>query len=298
MKNPFWKILIPGFIVLGVYVYMTSVIRLGEGEFAVSRDAGTGEHIISHPGLNFLWQGAIPGRLTSIRYSRRAAQVLEIKIPIPALVELKNDLYSVAVPVSLVFDIDSRRLSIDPATLGADKNAPGTLLKKALEGYLAREMAVYLEPVYNRAGLLQAGEAIIEKAMDSLASQAGKLGIALVSFEIPGRITVPDDRTYYEGVLYLRDLRELERANKKDLVIFKHALEKERQARRDFLEKLGEVSKLVKGNPDLLKYIYIDRLAGNVKVIITPDKSGMPLGLEFNEKADAGPKKGEIDNLK
>jgi len=63
------------------------------------------------------------------------------------------------------------------------------------------------------------------------------------------------------------------------------------------------ISNLIKSNPDILKYIYIDRLAGNVKLILSSDKSGMPFGMSLNEDLDKTGKsknaaKEEINNLR
>ncbi len=298
MRKRAWQILGLAVIFIAGYLYITCVVRVGDGEFAVVNDRKTGEYFMLQKGTGFVWQGAFPARIVISRIKCRNSETSEVRVPIRALEDLKSEMYTVRVPVNLIYDIDPAKLAIDARTLGSDRNAPGAMLKKALEGYFQKEFSVFLYPFYNRAGLLQLQQVIVKRAMDGLTAYAARIGVRIVSFEVPGNITLPDERSYYEGVLFQRELQEIERNNKKGLIILKNNLEKEKYSHREYMDRLAEMARLIKSNPDILKYIYIDRLAGNVKVIISPDRSGMPFGLELGDKESANPKKGEIDNLR
>jgi len=57
----------------------------------------------------------------------------------------------------------------------------------------------------------------------------------------------------------------------------------------------SSIAKLIKSDPDLLKFIYIDKIAGNVKVVISSDKDLVP--DIFTGKTETVKSK-EIDNLR
>ena len=63
-------------------------------------------------------------------------------------------------------------------------------------------------------------------------------------------------------------------------------------------EKLLRISSILKNNPEILKFIYIDKMGDDIKVIISSDKTGLP--AMFNDSAE-GTKpaaKGDVDNLR
>jgi hypothetical protein len=274
------------------------VLRMGPEEFAVMEDRQTGEYSLLHSGWAFEWQGVYPGRIRVMRFQKRSAESTVIGLSIPAVEELKSERYVIKIPVSFTLHVDPRALSVAPEKLASQKNAIASFAGQALGGYLSKEASAYLEPVYNRNGLSQAQGDIVKKAGEKWIGFLGRAGIDVTSFEISGSVSLPDERLYYEGVAFLRELRELERSEKKELVALKGSLEREKLRRQEFMDKLTETSRLLKTNPDLLKYIYIDKLAGNVKVIIAPDKSGMPFGMNFAEPTGKPGQREEIDNLK
>jgi hypothetical protein len=57
------------------------------------------------------------------------------------------------------------------------------------------------------------------------------------------------------------------------------------------------MSGIIRQNPDILKYIYIDKLGGNVKVIISPDKTGITLDVD-KASAEKPVKESSVDYLK
>jgi hypothetical protein len=298
MKSFRWQVGIICFLAAAGYLFYACVLRMGPEEFAVKEDRQTGEYSLLHSGWAFEWHGIYPGRVRVMRFPKRSAESTVIGLPMPALEELKSDRYAIKIPVSFAFFVDSRALSMAPERLASQKNAIAAFAGQALGGYLAKEASAYLEPVYDRNGLSRAQNDIVKKAGEKWIAFLGRAGINVTSFEISGGISLPDERLYYEGIAFLRELRELERSEKKELVALKGSLEREKLRRQEFMDKLSETSKLLKTNPDLLKYIYIDKLAGNVKVIIAPDKSGMPFGLNLAEPAGKPGQREEVDNLK
>ena len=65
-----------------------------------------------------------------------------------------------------------------------------------------------------------------------------------------------------------------------------------------YAARLERISKIVATNPAILKYIYIDKLGGNVKMILSSGSEGYPFGLESERTQTNGHDDRQIDNLK
>jgi hypothetical protein len=298
MRRPYgiWIVLV--LLAIAAYAYFTAVVKIGPDEYAVAENAQNGECTLHPPGYVFIAHAVIPGRVSITRFPRRVSELVEIRLPIPPLDELKSEYYSIRMPLNLVIEADPERLLLDPARLIKEKNALIVLCRKAIEGFFQKEFSPYMAPNFNREGLVAARETVFKTVQEKLNAYAGRIGIRIVAIDISGAVTVPEQRTYYEGLQYLDELRVLEKNNKKEMIALNAGLEREKLSRKELIEKLSEIARLVKSNPDLLKYIYIDRLGDNVKVIIAPEKSGMPLGLSLEQPPEKESRKSEVDNLR
>ncbi|TAL39472.1 MAG: hypothetical protein EPN93_01540 [Spirochaetes bacterium] len=280
------------------YAYFTAVIKIAPDEYAVSENQQNGECLLLAPGYNFLPHALIPGRVSLTRFPCRVSELVEIRLPIPPLDELNSEYYSIRMPITLAVEADPARLLVDPVRLVKDRHAVIALCKRALEGFFMKEFSPYLAPDFNRDALIAAMDAMFKSAHEKLAVYAERQGLRIIALDRSGALIVPGYGTYYEGLRYLDELRVLEKNNRKEMIALNAGLEREKLARKEFIEKLSEIARLIKSNPDLLKYIYIDRLGDNVKVIIAPEKSGMPLGLGLEQPAEKEPRKTEVDNLR
>jgi len=93
-------------------------------------------------------------------------------------------------------------------------------------------------------------------------------------------------------------MRDLDFSNKKQEILLSKKLIKDKHENELYFEKLLRVSSILKDNPEILKFIYIDKMGDDIKVIISSDKTGLP--AMFNESSD-GTKpgvKGDVDNLR
>ena len=298
MKRTGRKLFVLLLLAAAAYLYCTGVFRVAPGEFALVRDRDSGERLILGPGLGFVWQGVVPGRLEVARYALRAAEFFEARVAIPPLGELESDYYAIKVPVNAVYEIVPESFRAGPAPSIREGRPGQAYMKDVVEKSFAEGMGAYLAQGYDRNAVMRDSVRIAAKAGDLAKSRAAKAGISVISLELSGPIVLPEQRTYLEGLAFLADLREIERNNKKELLVLQSRLEREKQSEKEYLGKLSDVSRLVKSNPDLLKYIYIDRMGGDVKVILAPEKSGMPLGLSLDDEKTVEKRKGEIDNLR
>ena len=91
-----------------------------------------------------------------------------------------------------------------------------------------------------------------------------------------GTAVLPNQQVYNEGIAHAADLRKMDKTIEKELIDVRSAMERDRIKNEQFYGKLKEISKIISANPDILKYIYIDKMAGNVNVILSSDNSGVP----------------------
>ncbi len=298
MKNFGWKIFaifLVGSVIYGAY---TGLYIVGDDQFGVLKDEAGGANRYLYPGYNIVYQNLVPGRVKVTLHRKKAADSIEIKIPVSPLQDLKSDYYNVILKVNISYEISTRELTVGPEDFAENPHAVTELLTKILQSHFEKKLYPYMVPNYNRAAMSNAVAQIIKDAAREVSAFALGMGVKINTVESAGNMYLPDNKTYFEGLALMDQIRTIENNNRKEMLIIKNSLEKEKLLKQEYLGKLGDISKLIKENPDLLKYIYIDRLAGNVKVIIAPEKTGMPLNLDSDNKTENKKLRGEVDNLR
>jgi hypothetical protein len=124
------------------------------------------------------------------------------------------------------------------------------------------------------------------------------MGIRVLGQDLIGSVSVPNAEIFREGTSLAGEIRKIENDSQKELLVLENKLQKDDFNNKKYLENLKEIAKLVKNNPDLLKYLYIKGFSKNVRAIITSERSGMPFGLDFEGKGSSPAKSGDVDNLR
>ncbi len=244
----------------------------------------------------FIWQGALPWWFLISEMPTRRAASLKARIVFPELGFLKDDSYHLWVPLRVVYRIDGSKFT-DVSRLGRGGRVLDELVNTFFQDELQREMAPYLAPAYQRDALAAQIEPIMARALKSVESELKSYGIEVTSAKISGTVTLPERAVYNEGVLHAADLRKVYRMKEMDLIGLRGIIEREKIKNEQFYANLLKISKIISANPDILKYIYIDKLGGNVNVILSSDSSGVPRMLEKSSRP-AKEKPREIDNLR
>jgi len=297
MKSAWLKIFAVVFVAALCYGAFAGVFLIDDHGFGVIKDRGTGNCRYLYPGFNFVPEGLFPGRIRVARYPVKMSHAVDARVPLPPLQKLESDHYTVVFKLNVQYEILPRALAIKPDDLTENTGLLRKLVVEALQGHLAKGLLPYLQPNYNRDALIRAGDGVIKGLIEG-DGIAGRLGIKFLAIEQAGAVYAPEYRTYLEGVALLDQMRAIENNNKKEMLVVSNMLKKNKLLKDEYMEKLGDISRLIKQNPDLLKYIYIDRLGENVKVIIAPEKSGIPFGLTDDGKSNKSEPGSEIDNLR
>ena len=267
-----------------------------DGEFGVVTGLEGGEVVaVLHPGFNFAPQALFPWKV-AVDYQRvKSTEMLDVRVPLPGLDELDNRHYSVGLRMNVVYEIDYETV---PGELVAEKGMVRKAIERLMKGGFTREISTYLYPVYDNMKLEKEFNAVAERAFSSVKKQCAAMGIRMTGQDLVGTVSIPNVDIYREGANLAGEIRKIENDSRKELLVLENKLQKEDFNNKKYLENLKEIAKLVKNNPDLLKYLYIKGFSKNVRAIITSERSGMPFGLEFEGKGESRGKSGDVDNLR
>jgi hypothetical protein len=300
MKKFFLKTIVLVIVVGIAYVLFMSVGKIDKACIRVTENLRTKKVMgIVRPFAGswaFAWQGSFPWWFQVSDVPARRTADFRIRIAVPELANLKEDYYHIWVPLHVTYRIDATRFS-DASRIGDSGRGVDDMVKKYFENELKSEMEQYLTPAYQREALAAQVTAMFERAGKSAGEELAASGLKLAGARISGAVILPDRQVYNEGIMHAADLRKMDKASEKDLRELRSVMEREKIRNGQFYVKLLEISKIIKAYPDILKYIYIDKMGPNVKVILSPDSSGVPQMLE-KEKTPAKGKPREIDNLR
>ncbi len=284
-------ILLLTFAAMGAYF---TVFMVDEGEYGVITSTDDDEVVaVLPPGMHFVPRAVFPWK-TALTYGRaKASNMFDLSVPLPGLEELDSRHYSVGIRVNAAWEVDFQTVTGD---LLAEKGRVVHTIGKFLKGGFTGEMAPYLHPMYNSRKLELEMEAVSDRVFEAVKKKCAGIGIRVLTMGLVGPVSVPNPEIFREGVSLAAELRQIENTNRKDLLILENKLRKEDFKNKKYLENLREIAKLVKNNPDVLKYLYIKGFSKNVRAILMPERTGLPFGLDFGEK---GPRKeGDVDNFR
>ena len=291
------KIFLLLLIICGAYF---SLYRTDDNEIILLRDLSTNKdiNVFSEP-INFIWQGVLPGRYKISRIPVAHSGMINISIKIPALSRLDDDIYVIKLSADIGYQIDKANLP-DILYINSKDYIEDHIAKKAAAiGWAV--FASYIEPVYNKNRILNNEKIITDTIKDELIKKTKDSGITLtkVDFILPGYY--PENGAYYRGVVQNDALQDLEFKNKREEIELNKQLLKDKKNYELYYDKLARISAIIRDNPAILKYIYIDKIGKDIKVIISSDKTGMPAMLDDSlekTKTKSADTEGNIDNFR
>jgi hypothetical protein len=300
MKKFFLKTIIVVIVAGIAYVLFFSFEKIDKNRISVVEDLRSKKMVrIVRPfagNYAFAWQGAFPWWFLVSDIPAQRSAGFTTRITAPGLENLKEDYYAIRVPIRVAYRIDPDKFS-DVSKLADDGRGVDDLVKRFFESELQRELLAYLAPAYQREALVAQVDAVLGRIRKNLEAELKAFGITLSDAKITGAVIAPERAIYNEGIMHAADLRKMDRGVEKELIDARSTVERENIRNEQLYKKLLEISRIISANPDILKYIYIDKMGGNVNVILSSDDTGVPRMLERDPKPAKGKNK-EIDNLK
>lgn len=280
-----------------IYGLYFSLYRSNNEELIVLRELKNNKVIqVWTSKYNFIWQGVLPWEYSILRMPQKNTAILNIPVRIPSLSAVNDDLFLIKLPVNISYQIDKTNMP-DVAILNSKMDMENAIVEKST--IICQTVLMnYIDPVYNRSNILKNEKIIIETMTSELIKKIRSLGIIIDSIEFISPGYFPDNKLYAEGLIQNKEMRDLDFSNRKQEVLLSKKLLKEKYENELYFEKLLRISSIMKNNPDILKFIYIDKMGDDIKVIISSDKTGMPSMFSEDSNGTKPDVKGDVDNLR
>ncbi|MDA3901753.1 MAG: hypothetical protein PF637_14675 [Spirochaetes bacterium] len=253
----------------------------------------------------------IPGRVAFYTIETNGTLEVDCSLPLQELELLDDSLYSVSVKLSMRYSVDAKSYIPsasqleDPAAAIADK------LESDLLSEFASIMRPYLNSPFAPDRLREQWPDLLVTIEERCRSRAQEYGISVNGIDALTILKIPDEEIYNYGLQLRTDLMELRKKHLVEREALQHSLDLKSIETGTYYEHLQKISDIIAGNPDVLKYIYIEKLAPSVKMIIPVNSDGYAFGLDKISETKKDVKKSEdakeskdkkvsedIDNLK
>ncbi len=298
MKKFLLRILLLLITVFAVFAFLFGYIRLDSSQIAVVKAKDTGEVLrVFTENHAFSFQGMLPWMYRIKVIKTDLVDDFSVNVVIPGLENVRSFMNSIKIPVVIRYKLDKNAFS----AYGLLSNSEKPLKKhvrRIVERSLTRTVHPYLNPVYRGFQLEKDQEELWVDSEKSLMEKLKKDHIVVHDFSVAGPVLIPKNAEYFRGLKYSAELREIEFENRKEIEKLKSVLKQQKLKENVLYEKYRQMAAIIEANPDILKYIYIDKIADDLKVIISSDKSGVPLFLDSAKTEKSVNKTGEIDNLR
>ncbi len=277
-----------------------SLIKVRPDELAVLEDHRRERVLaIQGEGIRFMWQGCIPVVYRVYILPLTSSQTWDASIPISSLERYEKPYFRITVPIQLSYTIVQAQVSDLNLLISGGKKLDADLRKYVL-AYLSDEINSIMTHGYQREAVVSRIEPAVARVTEKLRSIYKEKGILIDGIAAVGPARLPGNDEYVRAVNELAELDRVKFENEKSLILLNQKIKEDRLWNTEQYTKLREISKIIRDNPDILKYIYIDKMSDNVKIIISSDKTGLPLSLDagLNESGQVQSKNREIDNLR
>ena len=298
MKKAIGRILVLVLLIfLGLGAYLT-VYKISKNEMGLVYNLRTKKLVtVFKKPYNFVWQGGCPVFFSIEKINLKRSKIFDLKIPLPLLENIKSDFYSLKFPVNLVYQLDQNSF-FDYQKLGDGSLGLEADLKKILEGSWSKYLKSYFVPVYLRSKIIKDEDLLFKKIFSYLKKELQLIGINLIKLNVVGEIPYPPKKIYELGFFHLDKMRKIWEDEQGQMTLLHNKFKRDRLANEELYQKLSKMTEIIRDNPDILKYLYIDKIADKVKVLISPNNLEIPFETGLGRDNSKVPETREIDNLK
>lgn len=290
-----FRVLLLSLIVAAGVAAWLGVVKIPSGNVMVIKKGGMPVDFYTE-GRRFVWQAAVPWLYSQERISLSGTETLSVEVPLPELANLNDKRYRIKVSMTAVYRIDPHTASVKVL---ADTEARERIITKMTGDVISAEFAPLLEGAYNEYLLQQQKEELVTDSVEKIVARAARQGILIENLTRTAPVAIPSQQDYYQGTLYQAELYRMYQEQEKRMILLEGDMKRQDMEKDAYYAELGRISKLLKDNPNLIKYIFIDRLSDRVKVILPPDTFGITdtHGGDTTE-SDSTPRQGPVDNLR
>ncbi|MBN1500427.1 MAG: hypothetical protein JW982_09730 [Spirochaetes bacterium] len=295
--NKFFRIIFTLFILAAVSAaayYTVNIIE--ENEFAVEIDKKNKIVKKSYDsGIRIVYRAVDFKNVDVLRFPKKGVKEINARIFLPELADLKDDEYSISAGFEISYEIIPSDFIVEYDMINGD--LVQDKLTSMVETEISRLVNSTFSAGYDAEKLANFIKVIDVESTDKIISASARYGIKIAGIKRSADLRYPSEQAYNSGLLYKTELNDLKKRQGIEIENLKHSISKMTIQEDYYFEKLKKMSSIIKENPLMLKYIYIDKIAPNVKMILPVGTSGYPLEIETRNSENPN-KSGEIDNLK
>ncbi len=279
-----------------VYTVLFTFYVLDDNKMGVVRYADNNRVVdLFNNTYNFVWYGFIPWLYKVEKVPVKYNTFIEVRVPLLSGVADSADSLDIRIPLEVSYHIDRDTM---PGFSFFESNSKNAYLVDIGANVCSSLFNKYIEPRYRMREIQRNEETLLDSIKISMEFQLKEAGIIVDSIQSSGAFILPSFELYREAVLKEKEMKEIVFRNLIQEIHLKNNLNKEKIAVEAYYEKLSRIGEIIKDNPDILKYIYIDKLAGNIKVIMTSEKNPMPVIFGPEQDTKDFDLKKDIDNLR
>jgi len=247
-------------------------------------------------GKKFIYKGLLFKNFSLIPYSSDGGFSSQIRMCIPGLEVLDEVTYDILIPVEISYRLNPKKIRM-PADFKS-RNFVKDMIEESLTKNFARELSILLKNGYSvellESGYLNAEEKVFAGSKDFL----NRNGIVISQIRINGIVRYPTNELYQSAKAFASEFLKLKNQYKLDVERAMQNIKLRNIELEDYYKELDKMSVVIKNNPAILKYIYIDKMSTGLKFYPPIDYSGYPLNLDETGVQSVPPKGQDIDNLK
>lgn len=255
---------------------------------------------------NIVPYAIIPGRTELYTIVTSGTLDVECKLTIPELASLNDSLYDITFQMAVEYGIDVDTFAPTKNFLSNPDGIINAALSSKAQAEFVSLISAYLREGYNPEIITAEWDIIKNSLVKRLGQDAKKMGVHIISVGETDLLKLPPLEVYEYGKIFRDDLLELKKKHNLEAENLRHALDLKSIETDDYYKHLEKISALIKDNPDLLKYMYIEKLSPNVQVVVPVNEDGYAFGLDNSDAVSKNATNNgkvdqentDIDNLK
>jgi hypothetical protein len=303
MKKFFFLIIFLAIVSGAGYFAYATIKHVPDGQLLIVFDTTEDRVLYScETGWHVIPYTVIPGRVSLYPVDTSGAFSINLELALPELTLLDDDEYSIHYGLSLEYELQTESFVPTKSFL----TEPEKIIQSAVSLYARNAftelLSNYVGSSYDPVEINNDWNEIKTSLFSRIKSGAKKQNVVITTISENSVIKIPSEEIYLYGMTLRDDLLELRKKHAINLESVQHSLDLKAIESNTYYEHLQKISDLISTNPDLLKYMYIEKLGENVEIILPQSITGFPLGLDSTEPpAKAVPQEQsdqDIDNLR
>jgi hypothetical protein len=290
-------------------------VSVEPGYFGIAHSTikGTIEYPLESGKFYWLWEKLIPGTFHLYKIQKKPERIkIEITQPLPGSEQIQkfgNFYIGVTASIDFTIDFEVAKILIKDGLLDKFKENLTDQLSSKLKEPLSNFILTQITP------LSKGDMAIDSNKLERLKDELGKTIVETAKSNKLQSISytisyshLPNPEVYTRAVEHYRSYIDTAYAMEQE-VLRREFEDRRRIAEHDIeMDRLNKYAELISKYPDMLKFFYIEKLGGEIDVLVLPENeiTGFPRFLEYGykpfqikpEARPAEPEEKEVEPLK